>query len=53
MIEASIEDRGDGAMTVFTAECTKTAARPLLPALFLAAAADYRQDTRGIAGDRS
>jgi hypothetical protein len=26
---------------------------PLLPALFLAAAADYRQDTRGIAGDRS
>jgi hypothetical protein len=37
MIEANIDDRDDGAMTE----------------LFLAAAAEYRQDRSGIAGDRS
>jgi len=42
MIEANIDDRDDGAMTEFTAE-----------RLFLAAAADYRQDRSGTLGDRS
>jgi hypothetical protein len=42
MIAANRADRDDGAMTEFTAE-----------RLFLVAAADYRQDRSGIAGDRS
>jgi hypothetical protein len=56
MIEANIDDRDDGAMTEFLLKAhfgNKDAARPLLPTLFLAAAADYKQDRSGIAGERS